>query len=89
MNPRKISALFMICTMGLTSTLTAQAVSDPTPHDARERRRRLALCRGGNWDLLGTGPNAPVLGLAHSDGCGVRLELTTFGPESRRLCGTR
>jgi hypothetical protein len=24
----------------------------------------------GNWDLLGTGPNAPVLGLAHSDGCG-------------------
>ena len=24
----------------------------------------------GNWDLLGTGPNAPVLGLAHSDGWG-------------------
>jgi hypothetical protein len=24
----------------------------------------------GSWDLLGTGPNAPVLGLALSDGCG-------------------
>lgn len=24
----------------------------------------------GSWDLLGTGPNTPVLGLAHSDGCG-------------------
>jgi site-specific DNA recombinase len=24
----------------------------------------------GTWNLLGTGPNAPVLGLAHSDGCG-------------------
>jgi signal transduction histidine kinase len=24
----------------------------------------------GNWSLLGTGPNAPVIGLAHSDGCG-------------------
>ena len=24
----------------------------------------------GSWNLLGTGPNAPVLGLAHSDGCG-------------------
>ncbi len=27
----------------------------------------------GNWDLLGTGPNAPVLGLAHSDGCGGQI----------------
>jgi site-specific DNA recombinase len=24
----------------------------------------------GSWNLLGTGPSAPVLGLAHSDGCG-------------------
>jgi site-specific DNA recombinase len=27
----------------------------------------------GMWDLLGTGPNAPVLGLAHSDGCGGQI----------------
>ena len=27
----------------------------------------------GDWDLLGTGPNAPVLGLAHSDGCGGQI----------------
>ena len=27
----------------------------------------------GNWDLLGTGPNAPVPGLAHSDGCGGQI----------------
>ena len=27
----------------------------------------------GNWDLLGTGPNAPVLGLARSDGCGGQI----------------
>jgi chromosome segregation ATPase len=24
----------------------------------------------GTWNLLGTGPNAPAFGLAHSDGCG-------------------
>jgi hypothetical protein len=37
----------------------------------------------GNWNLLGTGPNTPVLELAHSDGCGglqctkdFRYELT-------------
>jgi ABC-type transporter Mla subunit MlaD len=24
----------------------------------------------GSWSLLGTGPNTPVLALAHSDGCG-------------------
>ena len=24
----------------------------------------------GTWNLLGAGPNAPVLALAHSDGCG-------------------
>jgi hypothetical protein len=27
----------------------------------------------GTWNLLGTGPNAPVLGLAHSDGCGGQI----------------
>jgi hypothetical protein len=27
----------------------------------------------GNWSLLGTGPNAPVIGLAHSDGCGGQI----------------
>ena len=27
----------------------------------------------GTWSLLGTGPNAPVLGLAHSDGCGGQI----------------
>lgn len=27
----------------------------------------------GTWNLLGTGPNAPVLELAHSDGCGGQI----------------
>jgi site-specific DNA recombinase len=27
----------------------------------------------GTWNLLGTGPNAPALGLAHSDGCGGQI----------------
>jgi len=27
----------------------------------------------GAWNLLGSGPNAPVLGLAHSDGCGGQI----------------
>jgi signal transduction histidine kinase len=27
----------------------------------------------GNWDLIGRGPNAPVLELAHSDGCGGQI----------------
>lgn len=27
----------------------------------------------GSWNLLGTGPNAPALRLAHSDGCGGLL----------------
>jgi site-specific DNA recombinase len=27
----------------------------------------------GSWNLVGTGPNAPVLGLAHSDGCGGQI----------------
>ncbi len=27
----------------------------------------------GNWNLLGSGPNAPVLVLAHSDGCGGQI----------------
>ena len=35
-----------------------------------ERRAEWHYVAEGNWNLLGTGPNAPVLGLAHSDGCG-------------------
>jgi site-specific DNA recombinase len=35
-----------------------------------EDRREWYYVAEGNWNLLGTGPNAPVLGLAHSDGCG-------------------
>lgn len=27
----------------------------------------------GSWNLLGTGPNAPAFGLAHSDGCGGQI----------------
>jgi site-specific DNA recombinase len=27
----------------------------------------------GSWDVLGSGPNAPVLALAHSDGCGGQI----------------
>ncbi len=27
----------------------------------------------GSWNLLGTGPNAPVMELAHSDGCGGQI----------------
>jgi len=38
-----------------------------TPAEDREKWHYVAE---GTWDLLGTGPNAPVLALAHSDGCG-------------------
>jgi hypothetical protein len=51
MNPRKISALFMICTMGLTSTLTAQAVSDPATlfqqlqsHETADKAKEVLVC---------------------------------------------
>ncbi len=38
-----------------------------TPTEGREEWHYIAE---GNWNLLGSGPNAPVLGLARSDGCG-------------------
>jgi site-specific DNA recombinase len=41
-----------------------------TPAEKREEWHYVAE---GTWDLLGTGPNAPVLGLAHSDGCGGQI----------------
>jgi site-specific DNA recombinase len=34
------------------------------------RKKEWNYIAEGNWSLLGTGPNAPVIGLAHSDGCG-------------------
>ena len=37
------------------------------PAEGREEWHYVAE---GTWNLLGTGPNAPVLVLAHSDGCG-------------------
>ena len=41
-----------------------------TPTEKREEWHYVAE---GTWNLLGTGPNAPVLGLAHSDGCGGQI----------------
>ena len=41
-----------------------------TPHERREEWHYVAE---ETWNLLGTGPNAPVLGLAHSDGCGGQI----------------
>jgi site-specific DNA recombinase len=41
-----------------------------TPAEKREEWHYVAE---GSWNLLGTGPNAPVLGLAHSDGCGGQI----------------
>ena len=41
-----------------------------TPTEGREEWHYVAE---GTWNLLGTGPNAPVLELAHSDGCGGRI----------------
>jgi hypothetical protein len=41
-----------------------------TPAEKREEWHYVAE---GTWNLLGTGPNAPVLGLAHSDGCGGQI----------------
>jgi hypothetical protein len=38
-----------------------------------EDRKEWHYVAEGTWDLLGTGPNAPVLGLAHSDGCGGQI----------------
>jgi hypothetical protein len=38
-----------------------------TPIEDREEWHYVAE---GSWNLLGTGPNAPVMQLAHSDGCG-------------------
>jgi signal transduction histidine kinase len=38
-----------------------------------ERREEWHYVAEGTWNLLGTGPNAPVLGLAHSDGCGGQI----------------
>jgi site-specific DNA recombinase len=40
------------------------------PAEGREEWHYVAE---GTWNLLGTGPNAPVLGLAHSDGCGGQI----------------
>jgi site-specific DNA recombinase len=41
-----------------------------TPGEKREEWHYVAE---GTWNLIGTGPNAPVLGLAHSDGCGGQI----------------
>lgn len=38
-----------------------------------ERREEWHYVAEGNWNLLGTGPNAPALVLAHSDGCGGQI----------------
>src|SRR5260370_6264130 len=38
-----------------------------------EKRDEWHFVAEGTWKLLGTGPNAPVLGLAHSDGCGGQI----------------
>lgn len=35
-----------------------------------EGRKEWHYVAEGNWNLVGTGPNAPVFELAHSDGCG-------------------
>jgi site-specific DNA recombinase len=41
-----------------------------TPVEKREEWHYVAE---GTWNLLGTGPNAPVVGLAHSNGCGGQI----------------
>jgi hypothetical protein len=38
-----------------------------------EDRKEWHYVAEGNWNLLGTGPNAPVFVLAHSDGCGGQI----------------
>jgi hypothetical protein len=41
-----------------------------TPTEKREEWHYVAE---GTWNLLGIGPNAPVLELAHSDSCGGQI----------------
>jgi site-specific DNA recombinase len=63
----------------LLSCDTALAKSDLQSHIAEIRMmpmedgREWYYVAEGNWNLLGTGPSAPVLGLAHSDGCGGQI----------------
>ena len=63
----------------LLSRDTALAKSDLQSHITEIRMmptedgREWYYIAEGNWNLLGTGPSAPVLGLAHSDGCGGQI----------------